>query len=147
MRNDEILYEIKEIDMLILRKVLNMSKNNNYSTFSPVQGRIVKYLLDNKDKKVFQRDLEKILGVRRSTISGILQTMEKNNIIKRLAVEEDARIKEIVITDDAKKENKRIQEKFIEIENIISKNISKSDLEIFLKVAKQIKKNLKEGND
>lgn len=147
MCNDEILYEIKEIDMLILRKVLNMSKNNNYSTFSPVQGRIVKYLLDNKDKKVFQRDLEKILGVRRSTISGILQTMEKNNIIKRLAVEEDARIKEIVITDDAKKENKRIQEKFIEIENIISKNISKSDLEIFLKVARQIKKNLKEGND
>ncbi len=147
MCNNEILFEIKEIDMLILRKVLNMSKNNNYSTFSPIQGRIVKYLLDNEDKKVFQRDLEKILGVRRSTISGVLQTMEKNNIIKRLAAEEDARIKEIVITNEAKKENKKIQEKFIEIENIISKDIKDTDLEVFLKVIKQIKKNLKEGND
>lgn len=147
MCNDEILYEIKEIDMLILRKVLNMSKNNNYSNFSPVQGRIVKYLLDNEGKKVFQRDLEKVLGIRRSTISGILQTMEKNNIIKRITVEEDARIKEIVMTEEAKKVNEKIQDKFIEIENIISKDISKSDLEIFLKVAKQIKENLKEGND
>ena len=147
MCNEQILYEIKEIDMLILRKVLNISKQNNYRTFSPVQGRIVKYLLDNEDKKVFQRDLEQVLGVRRSTISGILQTMEKNNIIKRVSVKEDARVKEIIITDRAREENKKIQEKFREVESIIAKDIDKEDLNTFLSVTKQIKRNLKEGND
>ncbi len=147
MDGNDILYEIKELDRLIIKKILNESKKNNQPHFSQVQIKIIKYLLKNQDKKVFQRDLEKVLGLRRSSISGILQTMEKNNLIKRIDVIEDARIKEIILTKEAKIKNKKMKEKFKNIQNTIEKNISKEDLETFLKVTKQIKENLQEGND
>lgn len=149
MGKSQILYAIKEIDMLIIREILKNTKNGNCTPVTPIQGRIINYLFEMEDegKIVFQRDLEKVLGIRRSTISGVLQTMEKNDIIKRVAVREDARVKRIVLTDKAMRENIMIKEKFNEIDDIISKNIAIDDLEVFMKVTQQIKKNLQEGND
>lgn len=147
MNKDSILFELKEIDMLVLRKVMHDAKKCNHPPLSQVQGKIINYLLKYKKEKVYQRDLEKILGLRRSTISGILQTMEKNNIIKRLDVKEDARIKQIILTDNALARHKEIAKKFQKIEKSIRKNISKKDLQTFFETVEQIKKNLKEGND
>ena len=73
--------------------------------------------------------------------------MEKNNIIRRVEVAEDARIKQIILTEVALKKDKEMKKRFQEIEKIIRKKISKKDLETFLQVTTQIKENLKEGND
>ena len=57
------------------------NKNLNFS-ISPVQLKILHYLLMHSKDIVFQRDIEKAIDYRRSTTSGILNTMEKNNLIK-----------------------------------------------------------------
>ena len=40
-------------------------------------GWIIGYLADNRDKDIFQKDIENKFSIRRSTVSGILQLMEK----------------------------------------------------------------------
>lgn len=147
MDRESILFELKEIDLLLARKIMCHTKISKNPPLSPVQARIICYLLNHKDKKVYQRDLEKFLGLRRSTISGVLQTMEKNNIIKKMKVEEDARIKQIVFTSQALCKEKEIRDSLDQMENHLERNISRKDLEIFLKVIHQIKKNLSEGNE
>ena len=133
MYDNDILYEIKEIDMLIVRKILSDAKKNKDLPFSP---KIINYLVEKKEKIVYQRDLEKFLSLRRSTISGILQTMEKNNFIKRLDVLEDGRVKRIVLTQKSIEEYSKIRRKCAKIQQDIAKGIKKEDLDIFFRVSK-----------
>ena len=95
-------------------------------------------------KDIFQRDIEEEFSVRRSTATGILQLMEKNNLIKREPVSYDARLKKIVLTQKALDIQNEINQEIKAHDKKLSKDISKDDLEIFFKVMKQIRKNLGE---
>ena len=130
MSKDSILFELKEINRLMIKKIIYDTKKENPSPLSPVQVKIINYLLEHRKERVYQRDLENVLNIRRSTISGILQTMEKNNIIRRVEVAEDARIKQIILTEVALKKDKEMKKRFQEIEKIIRKKISKKDLNL-----------------
>ena len=64
-----------------------------------VQSRVIYYILVHcQDGPVFQRDIENVFGLSRSTATGILQLLEKNGIIRRESVASDARLKSLVPT-------------------------------------------------
>ena len=137
----KIAFEIKLLDNLISRKIIENKKENK--KLSHVQASILKYLIENKDKTVYQNDLETFLSVRRSTISGILKTMEKRNLIKKVDSLKDARKKEIILTDYSYKKSKLMKKKVTEFETLLTKSISYEELDVFFKVVDKIKENLK----
>lgn len=141
MNEKNISIEIKKIDSLIVRKIISYNKNSNYQ-LTPVQIVIIKYLVKNKNNIVYQKDIEKKLGLRKSTISGILSTMIKNGIITRSESTTDLRSKEIRLSDKGLELDKKMKKKAIEFENLLQNNIDPKDLEIFYKVTNQIQKNL-----
>lgn len=147
MEEQSIGSEIKKIDNLIIRKIMSYSKNNSYM-LSPSQMMITCFLYKNSDKVVYQKDLEEALPFRKSTISGIIQTMMKNNIISTESSKDDLRSKRIILTPYGKKINKEIEKNIIEFEKVLKNNIKEDDLRVFFKVTKQIQNNLKgENND
>lgn len=146
MEEQSIGSEIKKIDNLIIRKIMSYSKNNSYM-LSPSQMMITRFLYKNLNKAVYQKDLEKDLPFRKSTISGIIQTMVKNNIISTESSEDDLRSKRIILTSYGKKINKEIEKNIIEFEKVLKNNIKEDDLRVFFKVTKQIQNNLKGEND
>lgn len=147
MEDKSIGSEIKKIDNLIFRKIVSHSKNNT-NKLTPAQMMITRYLFKNSNRKIYQKDIEKDLPFRKSTISGIIQTMIKNNIITTISSKEDARSKEILLTENGIKINKEIEENILKFDKILKNNINSDDLRIFFKVTKQIQENLKgENND
>lgn len=146
MEEQSIGSEIKKIDNLIIRKIMSYSKNNSYM-LSPSQMMITRFLYKNLDKAVYQKDLEKGLPFRKSTISGIIQTMVKNNIISTESSKNDLRSKRIILTPYGKMINKEIEENIIKFDKVLKNNIKEEDLRIFFKVTKQIQDNLKGEND
>lgn len=146
MEEQSIGSEIKKIDNLIIRKIVSYSKNNSYM-LSPSQIMITRFLYKNSDKVVYQKDLEKGLPFRKSTLSGIIQTMVKNNIINTTSSKDDLRSKEITLTPYGKKINKEIEENIIKFDKALKNNIKDDDLRIFFKVTKQIQDNLKGEKD
>lgn len=147
MEDKSIGSEIKKIDNLIVRKIVSYSKNN-INKLTPAQMMITRYLFKNSNRKIYQKDIEKDLPFRKSTISGIIQTMIKNNIITTISSKEDARSKEILLTENGIKINKEIEENILKFDKILKNNINSDDLRIFFKVTKQIQENLKgEKND
>ena len=96
MKKDKILYKIKSLEKLIVRYSFNEHFNMNISCPTPTQMQIMEYVLNNQDTNIYQKDLENVLGLRRATVSGVLQTMEKNGLIARVITEEDARVKKII---------------------------------------------------
>lgn len=141
MKDKSISLEIKKIDSLIVRKIMAYNKDAIYH-LTPVQIVVIKYLIKNKDSVVYQKDIEKKLGLRKSTVSGILSTMIKNGIITRTDSTNDLRSKEIRLTETGYKLDKVMRKKAFEFEKLLQSNINKEDLEVFYKVTKQIQENL-----
>lgn len=141
MKDKSISLEIKKIDSLIVRKIMAYNKDAIYH-LTPVQIVVIKYLIKNKDSVVYQKDIEKKLGLRKSTVSGILGTMIKNGIITRTDSTNDLRSKEIRLTETGYKLDKAMRKKAFEFEKLLQSNINKEDLEVFYKVTKQIQENL-----
>lgn len=141
MKDKSISLEIKKIDSLIVRKIMAYNKDAIYH-LTPVQIVVIKYLIKNKDSVVYQKDIEKKLGLRKSTVSGILGTMIKNGIITRTDSTNDLRSKEIRLTETGYKFDKVMRKKAFEFEKLLQSNINKEDLEVFYKVTKQIQENL-----
>lgn len=135
-------FEIKEINDLIIKKMMRSAVCEKRCMISPTQVKIIEYLCKSKDETVYQKNIEKTLNLKRSTVSGILDTMEKNNLISRKSVKEDLRLKEIVLTDYALDKLNLIKRKIKEINNALGKNISEDDLKVFYRVTKQIKQNI-----
>ena len=104
---------------------------------------IIGYILDNYDKDIYQKDLESVLNLRRATVSGVLQTMERNGLVLRVVNDGDARSKKIILNDRAKKIFASNEKKIAELEKIAVRGIPDDELAIFSKVLSSMKNNLK----
>ncbi len=137
------IYQIKNLNHIIVR-YCSSQKDLKENLPTPAQMQILDFIRKNQHNKIYQRDIGQNLGLRRATLSEILKTMEKNNLISKVSDSKDTRIKEIILSDIAKEKFKQVK-KFLEnTEKTATKNIDEKELEIFFKVAKQIENNLKE---
>lgn len=136
-------YEIKNLNNMIERKIIDIHKPlKSECIITPIQVKIIEYIMENNSNIVYQRDIEKYLNLRRSTISGILQTMEKNNIIVRINSKIDARSKEIKLTDKCLSKVNYLRGKTMDFENKIKNSISNEELDVFFSVIDKIKNNI-----
>ena len=145
-----VLFKIKELDKKIVRTMLKENSDINIPPLTSTQIQILKYMIEHQNENVYQKDLENVLNLRRATVSGVLQTMEKNNLIKREIYENDVRVKKIILNEKTKSIFLKNKQKIDEIEKNITKNISKKDLNDFIKVIDKLITNLNEyekGND
>lgn len=142
-KSKNIIFEIKILDNMIKRKIITDTKHTNIPNgLYPVQLKILHYLLVHSKNITFQKDIERIIESRRSTTSGILNTMEKNNLIKRINNPKDARSKQIILTDYGIQISRYMLELKNKFETEIKDNIKEAELEIFFKVTEQIKNNI-----
>lgn len=143
MEDKNIFNSIKELEKGIVRKIMNETSHDEmYSKPSIAQMQIIKYILKHDGKTIYQRDLEEVFNLRRATISGILKTMEKNNVIIRVCDPNDARGKIVILSDDAKKFFKEKETLFKKLETVLKKDISKEELETFYKVILKMRDNI-----
>lgn len=135
-------FEIKSLDNMMTRNIILNAKTVGEVSLTPVQIRIMRYLFMNRDKEIYQRDIEKNFLVRRSTASGILKTMEKNGMIERVSSDIDKRVNRIVITDKYIHRIDELEERINTFQDKLCEGISDRDLNTFFKVIDKMKKNL-----
>lgn len=148
MKEDKISFQCKSLVKLIERYLFNSLDEEPLKQLMPnptiSQIRIIGYIVNSKDE-VYQRDLEKALNLRRATVSGIMHTMEKNNLIRRVSINKDARVKKVVLTSNAQDLFLEQMKRIDNLEHNLTKNIKPKDLKIFIKVLGIMKDNLREN--
>lgn len=77
---------------------------------SQLQGGIMGYLYHHVEQPVYQRDIEKEFRISRATATNTLQVMEKNGLIVRKSLDKDARLKRILMTEEAAANHARVEE-------------------------------------
>lgn len=111
------------------------------------QGRVIRYLCDNADRDIFQKDIESFFNTRRSTVSVTLTSLEKSGYIKRESVRSDARLKKIVATEKAKRLHLAICDEFDKFDLALAEGIDEKDIDTFLKVISMIKENIEKNEE
>ena len=92
--------QIRRVDNLIFRRINQFARANGVEQATPMHGWIIGYLYRHRDEPVFQRDIEREFSITRSTVTNILQLMERKGYIRRLSVPQDARLKQLVLTEE-----------------------------------------------
>lgn len=93
-----VLREIHNQIRLIIHKTAPMHEK---APKTQLQGGILGYLYHHQEQPVYQRDLEKEFRISGATATNTLRVMEREGLIVRKALDKDARLKRIQMTEDA----------------------------------------------
>ena len=108
-----------------------------------MQKHILKFiLLETMHKDLYQKDIEEEFQIRKSTVTGYVQLMEKNGYLTRESVKGDARKKRLVPTEKAEGLRQAILEDIKLSEKRMEKGIPEEDVITCKHVLYQVLQNL-----
>lgn len=137
-------YLIRRMNATFKNRVMYQGVKDGLDEVTLMHAWIMAYLDMNecKGNDVFQKDLESQFGLSRSSVTSIVQLMEKKDYILREGVPNDARLKRIRLTDVGRETSRRLKDTLDRIELDIEKNLEPEEKELFIKVAMKIIENL-----
>ena len=112
--------QMRRVNNLISRRVNYYSRQNGVEDVTTMHGWILAYLYNSRDREVFQRDIERAFSITRSTVTNILQLMEKKGYIRRVSVPQDARLKRLILTDAGAEAHQQIMRSLRQTDQYIS---------------------------
>ena len=143
--------EIREVGRLLA--MINNGMRRRMET-SPVfqemegmtgkNGWIIGYLYRNQDHPVYQKDLEKAFNVTRSTASKVLTLMERKGFVERRSVREDARLKEIVLTEKALQIGEQMHQDRTKMEQRLTRGLTEEETQQLIGYLHRLLDNVKE---
>ena len=108
-----------------------------------VQSAMIRIIYEESKKKdVFAKDIEKNFDIRRASIAGMLQNMEKNGLIKRETIENDARLRRIVLTDKALEVRKKLEKGIENVEKQATLGLTKDEVKMYKELTRKMSINL-----
>ena len=135
-------FEIRTLDNMLRRNFISSVKESGLDEVTVMHGWIIGYLYNNREKAIYQRDIESHFSIGRSTVTNILKLMEKKGCLVRESVSSDARLKRLKLTEkgirlheDTKRLLDRLDAKTIE-------GIEQEELSSFYATIAKLKKNL-----
>lgn len=125
---------------------INMNKERNRKlkelSLTSSQADVLFYLINNYKNKINQKDIEKTFDLSNPTVHGILKRLEIKGFIKKTPNSEDARSKNIEITDKSKHLKKKLEEEQTNILQAVWQDITPKEKEAFLTTLKKIETNI-----
>lgn len=135
-------FAIRRLDHVLRRNLEMCVKEEGIDEITLMHGWIIRYLYENQDQDIFQKDIEKNFSIGRSTVTGIIQILEKKGFISRELVAHDARLKKVTLTQKGMDSHRKIEELITCQNQKMTEGVDAQELQIFLCVADQIRMNL-----
>ena len=143
MSNTELLgFRIRSVWQQVKRLMnRHLTENDGYG-LTGMQFAIVSYLAkESAERDVFQKDLEQKFDIRKSTVTGILNTMERDGLLLRETVPYDARLRKMILTDKALQAKQNTEQVIDSVESQLSKGLTEEEITTFLSILEKISKN------
>ena len=140
MKKISVMMDLKRINGKMHKALSNSLKEYDID-ITPVQGRILLFIDENSNVSATDI-LERFNSINKSTLSEILNNLEKNKYIKRLESREDSRKKIIVLTDKSKEVIILLKKNFEKVARNVISDIPEDEYEAFKKVLDKIEGNV-----
>lgn len=133
---------IRRLDLMMGRNLEARVKEEGIDEMTRGYGWCMRYLYENRDKDIYQKDLEKQFGLCRSSVTNTIQVMEKKGYLKREMVEQDARLKKVVLTEKGVEHHKQMVSIIDGLNERTLQGITDEELESFFRVIDKLEANL-----
>ena len=109
-----------------------------------MQAHVMGYLFCETEKGnvVYQKDIEQVFHIQRSTATGILKLLEQSGNIRRECDASDARMKRITVTEEALQKKKKIDSAIDRIEKKLLTGLSKEEIKTYIELTEKMRRNL-----
>ena len=137
-------HKINYITNIIKREIENLESIQRMEKISGTNSFILVYISDNEEK-VYQKDIERKFGITRSTASKVISLMEAKGMIIRKECDNDLRLKQLVLTDEAKKIVLAVKEDLNKFEKRLTYGLTEEEKKLLSSILGKIEKNIFEG--
>ncbi len=136
-----ISFELRFINNQIKRRInsIPILQNND---IKGIYGHVTGFLSENAHKDVYQKDIEEHLSIRRSSVTSLLNQMEKAGFIERHSVDGDGRLKRVALTQKSLDIHGSIECELSKIEIKLREGMSEDDLDTLFRLLDKIKNNV-----
>ena len=119
----------------------NLAKHN----ITLEQVKIIRFIHSQSMlSSVYQKDIETEFGIRRSSVTSILQNIEKNGLITREGDISDARIKKVLLTEKGTMLSQLLKDYIYNLEAVIVSGMTTEEKDLFLHLLKRALNNAEE---
>ncbi len=139
----EIGYEIRVLNNTIRNSINSMKLNKDIESnphTTRLHAWVIGFVFHSKNP-VYQKDIETEFQIKRSTASTLLASMEKNGLITRRSVDHDARLKQVILTDKARKMHETFLVTAKKVEENLARGLSDEELRNFFSTLDKISDN------
>ena len=125
---------------------LQLDSSFDDTDLNGLQARILGFIERSNlmSKNVYQKNIEAEFKIRRSSVSSVLNTMEKNGYIERQSDDSDARLKKIVLTDKAKLASCKHRKAIDAFEESAIKNFTEEEISALKELLGRVLGNVRE---
>jgi len=116
------------------------------SRLTSVQAHVMGYLNYQHElgNVVYQKDIEQEFHIRRSTATEILKLLEQRGSIRRECEERDARMKRIIVTEQALRTKKSVDSTIEGVEQKLVRGLSEKEIKTYIELTEKMIRNLEE---
>lgn len=139
--------ELRSLSHQIHRFFQNTPGRRQMDSVVGTNGWIIAYLTENSDREVFQKDIEREFGITRSTASKVIDLMEQKGLVERKKVPQDARLRQLILTDKSRKISDLILEDKERLEKTLMRGFSDEEKELLSDCLLRMKKNLEQEGE
>lgn len=145
-RKRVICFEFKRMDHAIMRQLQKRLAGAGFDEVTIMHGHILGYLSDHKDVPVYQKDIAEAFGIGKSSVTNILQLMERKGYLVCEKAENDGRLKRIVLTPKGKAIHEDTIKIIDKLHDDIESGITEQERDVFFNVIEKMKENIKRMN-
>ena len=140
-------YTVEDVLRTAFDDLKAMEQEMEEFKLSSIQSRILGFLWykRNHHEKAFQKELESEFKIRRSSVTSVIQGLEKHGLVERRSVSTDARQKELVLTEEGVRVQRQVIERIEEMEKRVNGWLSPEEREWWLRCVNKIETGLKEA--
>lgn len=144
-REDMLCFWVKTLDNLFFRNMVAYEiSQEGMDEVTVMHAWILGFLYENQERLIFQKDIEAEFSIAKSTVTCIVKLMEKKGYIQREAVQSDARLKRLALTDLGRQVHERHISHIDTLEAQSMRGIAPEEMRAFRAVAEKLKRNLEE---
>ena len=138
--------DIARINHVISRKVDAAIIHAIDDNLTVSQAHVIDFIsMEGDNRDIFQKDLEKIFDIRRSSVSTMISSLEKKGYIRRESIPTDKRINKIVLTEAGIKSHIEVDSDVKKYKENILENFSDEEIELLYDLLERFSKKTKEN--
>lgn len=132
--------EVRVLSNLIYNKLNQTTMEAENLTIH--QCWILQHLTKNAGKEIYQKDIEQLFSIKRSTANQMLRTMEVRGFIRRTVSEEDARRNILTVTEEGIAACDHLVKKLYQFMLKLHGDIPQNELEQFQETLRKLWRNI-----